>query len=430
MTAYEIIDKTRRKIALSREELAFFVSGCVSGDICDYQASAWLMAVCLNSLTEEEIFFLTEIMRDSGDRMDLSAVSGITADKHSTGGIGDKTTIIIAPICAACGLYTAKMSGRGLGFTGGTIDKLQSIPGFRTELAFDEFISVVNKAGLSIISQSGNLCPADKLFYALRDAIAAVESIPLICASVMSKKLAMGADVLVLDVKAGSGALMKNTQDASELARLMKATAQKAGIACRTVISDMNSPLGSAVGNALEITEAVSLLQGKIKGRLYTLCIRLAAEMLCAAGLGDMPQCIAMAEKSIADGSALSRLALMTELQHGDPRITESTLLLPQAKYSEVLRADRSGYICNTNGAGIGLGALLLGAGRQRKEDKIDPSAGVVMHIQPGDYVSAGEVILTMYSSSVTDFSAAAQKLRESVEISEEKPVEYSIIIE
>lgn len=430
MTAYEIIDKTRRKIALTRNELEFFVKGCMTGDICDYQASAWLMAVCLNSLTEDEIFSLTEIMRDSGDKMDLSGINGITVDKHSTGGVGDKTTIVIAPICAACGVYTAKMSGRGLGFTGGTIDKLQSISGFKTELDFDEFISVVNRAGLSIISQSGNLCPADKFFYALRDATATVESIPLICASVMSKKLAMGADALVLDVKAGSGALMKTNEDALELARLMKMTAQKAGVSCRTVISDMNSPLGNNIGNSLEIVEVIELLQGKVKGRLYELCIRLAAEMLCAAGKGDILKCTQMARQAIENGSAISHLASMIELQHGDPRIIEDLSLLPKARYIESLKAVRSGYISNINGAGVGMGALILGAGRQHKDDDIDPSAGIIMRTQQGDYVKKGDVILEMHSSRVMDFSAAAQKLSESIEISEEKPIKNSIIIE
>lgn len=430
MTAYEIIDKTRLGIPLSRRELEFFVSGCVDGSIRDYQATAWLMAVCINSLTDEEAFQLTEIMRDSGDKTDLSGINGITADKHSTGGIGDKTTLIIAPICAACGIYTAKMSGRGLGFTGGTIDKLLSIPGFCTELAFDEFISVVNRAGLSVISQSGNLCPADKLFYALRDATATVESIPLICASIMSKKLAMGADALVLDVKAGSGALMKSVGDAEKLARLMRMTAEKAGKSCRTVISDMNSPLGRSIGNALEVEEAMALLRGEPSDeRLYALCIRLAAEMLCAAGKGELPCCAEMAEKAVASGRALERFAAMVELQHGDPRITECPSLLPQAKAAAQVRAEKSGYITGIDGAGIGFGALLLGAGRRRKEDSVDYSAGVIMHRQIGDYVAENDELLTMYSSATSDFSEAEAKLLASVRISDIKPEISPVII-
>jgi len=280
----DIISKTKRSEELSDEEIKWLVNSYTSGETADYQMAAWLMAVCLNGLTERETVSLTLAMRDSGDILDLSCIDGVTVDKHSTGGVGDKTSLVIGPVAAACGIKVPKMSGRGLGHTGGTIDKLESISGFRTELPFADFAKIVNTTGFAIISQSGDLCPADKKMYALRNATSAVDSIPLICASIMSKKLALNADCLLLDVKCGSGAFMKTQEDAEKLARLMERVGRAAGKKCRAIVTDMDSPLGNNIGNALEVREAVELLQGKVKGPLYDTCIDLAANMLELAG--------------------------------------------------------------------------------------------------------------------------------------------------
>lgn len=408
MNAVDIINKTKRKIQLTEDEIKYLVNGYTSGEIPDYQMSAWLMAVCLNGLTEEETVALTLAMRDSGDILDLSCIEKITVDKHSTGGVGDKTSMIIGPAAAVCGVAVPKMSGRGLGHTGGTIDKLESISGYRVDVEFDEFADIVNKTGFSIISQSGQLCPADKKIYALRNSTGTVDSIPLICASIMSKKLALNADCLLLDVKWGSGAFMKTPEDAERLGALMEKVGNAAGKKCRAIITDMNTPLGCCIGNSLEIKEAVELLQGKVKGRLYDICIELTANMLELAGKGTISECTAMAQEAIASGKALDILKKTIEMQGGNGNVCDDTSLLPQAKYSHVIYAPFDVEIVSVNAEELGMASLLLGAGRISKDEEIDYAAGIVLEFELGDKISMDAPLMTLYSDTVSDFSEAA----------------------
>ena len=414
MNIIDIINKTKRSIPLTEEEISSLVKKYTVGEIPDHQMSAWLMAVCINGLTEQETFALTIAMRDSGKVVDLDMP--LTVDKHSTGGVGDKTSLIIGPVVAACGVCAAKMSGRGLGHTGGTIDKLESIKGFRTDLPLYEFRDVLKQTGFSIISQSDELCPADKKIYALRNATGTVDSIPLICASIMSKKLAMNADCLLLDVKYGSGAFMKTQEDARKLANLMEKIGTFAGKKCRAVITDMNTPLGNNIGNALEVKEAVELLQGKTKGRLYDVCMELAADMLRLSGKGTLSQCRTMAEEAISSGKALDVLRRTIRLHGGNERICDDVSLLPQAEFSYKVKATEDMKIVSFNTEELGMTSLLLGAGRLEKSDRLDPSAGIVMNCEAGDVLSAGDVIMTLYSSFCSDFSDAAVRALNAVE--------------
>ena len=414
MNIIDVINKTKRSVPLTQEEISYLVTDYTNGKIPDYQMSAWLMAVCLNGLTDEETFALTMAMRDSGKVLHLDIP--LTVDKHSTGGVGDKTSLVIGPIVAACGVCAAKMSGRGLGHTGGTIDKLESINGFRTDLPLEEFQSVLKQTGFSIISQSDELCPADKKIYALRNVTGTVDSIPLICASIMSKKLAMNADCLVLDVKYGSGAFMKTSEDAKKLGELMERIGTFAGKKCKAVITDMNTPLGSNIGNALEVKEAVETLQGKVKGRFYDVCIELATDMLEIAGKGTNTECRAMAEEAVSSGKALDVLRKTIRLQGGDERICDDVSLLPRPEFHYEVRATEDMDIVSFNTEELGMTSLLLGAGRTEKGDRIDPSAGIVMNCSPGDTLSEGDVIMTLYSSFCSDFSNAAVRALNAVE--------------
>lgn len=408
MNIIDIISKTKTHTELSENEIKWLVRNYTSGEIPDYQMSAWLMAVCLSGLTERETLFLTLAMRDSGDILDLSGIDGVTVDKHSTGGVGDKTSLIIAPVVSACGVYVPKMSGRGLGHTGGTIDKLESISGYRTELPFKEFEEIVKRTGFSIISQSENICPADRKIYSLRNATGTVDSIPLICASIMSKKLALNADCIVLDVKYGSGAFMKTESDADKLAVLMESIGKKSGKKCHAHITDMNSPLGKNIGNALEVKEAVEILQGKYKGKLYDLCMELASEMLVIVGKGDYTECRKMAEDAVSSGKALDVLRKTIELHGGDSRVCDDVSLLPQAKYKYEVRAVRDMKITGIDCQEIGMTSVILGAGRLSRNDSIDMSAGIVMNCSAGDCISVDDTIMTLYSSTVSDFSEAS----------------------
>ena len=410
MNAVDIINKTKRKIQLTEDEIKYLVNGYTSGEITDYQMSAWLMAVCLNGLSEEETVSLTLAMRDSGDILDLSCIEKITVDKHSTGGVGDKTSMIIGPAAAACGVAVPKMSGRGLGHTGGTIDKLESISGYRVNVEFGEFADIVNKTGFSIISQSGQLCPADKKIYALRNSTGTVDSIPLICASIMSKKLALNADCLLLDVKCGTGAFMKTPEDARRLGDLMEKVGRAAGKKCRAVVTDMNTPLGCCIGNSLEIKEAIEVLQGKVKGRLYDICIELTANMLELAGKGSIEECSVMAEQAIASGRALEIFKETIELQGGDSRVCDDVELLPKAKYSHVIYAPRDVEIVAVDAEELGMASLILGAGRISKDEEIDYSAGIVLEFEIGDKISMDAPLMTLYSDCVSDFSEAAYR--------------------
>ena len=421
MNIIDIINKTKKSQELSEEEILWLVNGFTKGDIPDYQMSAWLMAVCLNGLTEKETFVLTSAMRDSGDTLKLNIP--FTADKHSTGGVGDKTSLIIGPIVAACGVCVAKMSGRGLGHTGGTVDKLESIDGYRTDLSLEEFESVLKETGFSIISQTGELCPADKKMYALRNATGTVDSIPLICASIMSKKLATNTNCLVLDVKYGSGAFMKNKSDAEKLAKLMEKVGKSAGKKCKAVVTDMDSPLGRNIGNALEVREAVKILQGRGKGKLYDICIELAADMLELAGKGTNGECRRMAEEAVSSGKALDILRRTIKLHGGNEKICDDTSLLPQPQLKYEIRATKDMEILGFNCEELGMTSVLLGAGRLNKNDKIDMSAGIVMNCEIGDHLNADDVIMTLYSTVCSDFSDAAVRALNAVKFKiTEKP--------
>lgn len=408
MNVIDIINKTKKSYELTDTEIRWIVENYTNGGISDYQMSAWLMAVCINGLTEREAFTLTMAMRDSGETLDFSRLGKITADKHSTGGVGDKTSLIIAPVVASCGVAMPKMSGRGLGHTGGTIDKLESISGYRTELPFYEFSETVRKTGFSIISQSGNLCPADKKIYSLRNTTGTVDSIPLICASIMSKKLALNADCILLDVKCGSGAFMKTRSDAEKLAVLMEKVGKSAGKKCRAVVTDMDSPLGNNIGNALEVKEAIEILQGKYKGRLYDVCMELTADILELAEKGTLEECRRLAENAVSSGKALEVFRETVRLHGGDCRICDDVSLLPQPRYSYEVRAVHDMKILGINSEEIGMTSLILGAGRLKKDDTIDMSAGIVMNCTAGDCISVDDTIMTLYSSTVSDFSEAS----------------------
>lgn len=422
MTMYELISKKKHGAELSAEEINWFVAGYVSGSIPDYQASAWLMAVCFSSLSDRETADLTMAMARSGD-MQKPGLDGFCADKHSTGGVGDKTTLITAPIVAACGVYVPKMSGRGLGHTGGTIDKLESIPGFNTSLSYDDFISVVKKAGFAVAGQTGTLVPADKKLYALRNATATVDSIPLICSSIMSKKLATGADGIVLDVKTGDGAFMKTEEDAEKLAEAMVRVGRLAGRKCSAVLTDMNKPLGKAVGNSLEVIEAIEALKGNAPPDLLEVSLTLAAEMLSLAGKGTHEECLAMAESTLKSGKALERLRYMIELQGGNNRVAEDYSLFMQPKRSKEVFAAADGFISGISCEHTGMISLKLGAGRKTKESEIDPSAGIVFDRTVGDAVKKGDRIAVLYTSTDCDLEEIAEEFGKVITVSSEKPV-------
>lgn len=427
----ECIRKTKQHIPLTADEIAALVRGITKEPLIpDYQLSAWLMAVCLNGLTDAETAALTMSMRDSGQTMHWEMLDGPVADKHSTGGVGDKTTLILAPIAAACGVYMPKMSGRGLGHTGGTIDKLESIPGFSTALDPAAFLKQVQEIGFAVAMQTGDLAPADKKLYALRDVTETVDSIPLICASIMSKKLATGADHILLDVKVGSGAFMKNDADASELARLMLAAAKADGRDCTAVLTDMDRPLGMCIGNALEVREAIEVLRGDTDNDLGALCLTLAAELLQMAGRGDAAACRRMAEQAVSSGAALERLRRMIEAQGGDPRVTEDLSRLPQPLCSRTVKAPQSGWISAMYSEQIGRASVLLGAGRMTKSDPIDPAAGIVLSVKPGDAVQQGDPLMTLYAAKESQLDEAEAKLGGAVVLAETQPAPQPLIHE
>jgi len=424
----EIIRKKRNSLSLTKKEIEFFAFGAADGSIKDYQISALLMAICFNGLDERETLDLTDAMARSGDMADLSAINGITGDKHSTGGVGDKTTLVVAPIVASCGVKIAKMSGRGLGHTGGTVDKLESIPGFKTSLETDEFISIVNECGICVAGQSGKLCPADKKLYALRDATETVDNMSLIASSIMSKKLAGGADCIVLDVKCGSGAFMKDEESAKMLAEKMVEIGRGAGRKIAALITDMDTPLGKNIGNSLEITEAVETLKGNGPDDLTEICILLAAKLLELAGKGDFAECQLLAKSKIADGSALNKLCEMVTLQGGDADYIRNTDKFEISSFSFDVKAGNSGFITNMNAEGIGLVCVELGAGRKTKEDDIDHSAGIILHKKTGDKVEKDDIIATLLCSDESLLKSASIQFKESVTILTDKPVSKPLL--
>ncbi len=397
MTMVDIILKKRSGAALTEEEIRYFISGYTAGEIPDYQASALLMAICLQGMTDRETVVLTKAMAESGETLDLSLFSGLSADKHSTGGVGDKTTLIVAPIVASCGVKVAKMSGRGLGHTGGTVDKLESIPGYRTTLPAEDFLRQTEAVGIAVIGQTKNLAPADKKLYALRDVTGTVESIPLITSSIMSKKLAAGAETIVLDVKVGSGAFMKTVESAEALARAMVGIGRAAGRRMAAILTDMNTPLGYAVGNALEVREAASVLRCEQKGDIRDVSLRLAAEMIALALGISAEEGLHRATEALESGDAYKTMLRWIGAQGGDCRyITgEASFSFPEA-YTVV--APHEGYIASMDTLMIGNVALLLGAGRRIKEDTIDPVAGILLCRKTGDYVRKGEPLAQLYT--------------------------------
>lgn len=430
MRMYDLIAKKKAGKTLTREELRALVQGVTDGSIADYQLAAWLMAVCFQGMTDEEVGDLTLEMANSGEQADLSAIDGCKVDKHSTGGVGDKTTLIITPLVASCGVKVAKMSGRGLGFTGGTIDKLLAIPGFQTDLLTERFFTLMNTVGAAIISQTGNLAPADKKIYALRDVTATVDSIPLIASSIMSKKLAAGSDAILLDVKCGSGAFMKTPEEAKKLAERMVAIGTHAGRKTAALITDMDVPLGEAVGNALEVAEALEVLHGKGSADLREICLELSAGMLILAGKGDRETCLALAEQALAGGAALEKFAEMVRAQGGDDGVVYHPERLPQAAYRLELLAEADGFVAHMDTEGCGIASMMLGAGRQKKEDTLDLSAGILLHRRTGDAVQKGDRVATLLANEERLLPPALQRLRDCYTWTTEKPSVMPLVLD
>ena len=419
MRMYDLIVKKKRGETLTDEEISFFVSGVTDGSIPDYQTSALLMAICFNSMTDEECASLTYHMMHSGGTVDLSSLPN-TADKHSTGGVGDKTSLIIAPTAACVGLTAAKMSGRGLGHTGGTIDKLESVPGFSTDLSTEEFMNQVREIGAAIVGQTANLAPADKKLYALRDVTATVDSIPLIASSIMSKKLAAGAETIVLDVKYGSGAFMKTPEDAVRLAETMTAIGRANGRKVAALITDMDFPLGANIGNSLEVIEAVEVLRGNLKGDLYTVSVELCANMLSLSKNMPMEEARREVEEAIASGRAYRKFLQWMSAQGGDTSYIEENRL-PVGRFSCEVPAPADGYLISLDAEKVGYSACILGAGRLTKDDTPDLSAGIVLRKQRGDSVKAGEALAVLYTSDESRLEAAAAQFIDGAVILAEK---------
>ena len=428
MRMQDLIEKKKNGISHMKEELRFIVDGAVDGSIPDYQLSAWLMAVCFRGMSDGELADLTELMASSGDTVDLSALGARTVDKHSTGGVGDKTTLIIAPLVASLGGIVAKMSGRGLGFTGGTIDKLESIPHVRTELSDEEFFRILGENGVCIAGQSGNLTPADKKLYALRDVTATVDSVPLIASSVMSKKLATGAKSIVLDVKTGNGAFMKDIDGAATLAEKMIAVGRAHGRNMRAILTNMNIPLGNAVGNALEVKEAVAILSGRGPRDLREICLVLATQMLLLAVGGDENEIRRRCERALDDGTALSKWMETVGKQGGDASYIENPESFPTAGEIFAVKAEADGFVASMDCALIGKTATLLGAGREKKGDPIDMAAGVVLEKKTGDFVRAGEVLAYLHTNRREKLGEAERMYRSALAFSE-SPVEREPLI-
>ncbi len=429
MRMYDIIQHKRDNKELSGEEIQFFVEEYTAGNIPDYQAAALAMAIFFNGMTPEETAALTLAMAHSGDVMDLSPIKGVKVDKHSTGGVGDKTSLVLGPMVAALGVPVAKMSGRGLGHTGGTIDKLESFPGFQTGIPEQEFFDNVNRIGIAIAGQTGNLAPADKKLYALRDVTATVESIPLIASSIMSKKIAAGADVIVLDVKVGSGAFMKDEESAVKLADTMVRIGDNVGKKTMAVVSDMDEPLGYAVGNALEVKEAIDTLAGNGPQDLYELCLELGSHMV--AGAGKAQNCAEAKEMlagTIKDGSALRKLAELVEAQGGNPEAVYDTELLPKASIEYEYRADTKGYVSRIVCDIVGTSAMVLGGGRENKDSVIDLSVGIVLEAKKGAYVHKGDVLARFYANDENKLSDAVKRFADAYVIEDTKPAGSRLI--
>lgn len=432
MNMNAIIVKKRDGGKLTEEEIRWFISEYTAGNIPDYQAAALLMAIYFRKMDEEETFVLTDAMRTSGDTVDLSAIKGIKVDKHSTGGVGDKVTLIVGPLAAACGVPVAKMSGRGLGFTGGTVDKLESIPGFKTTVEPEEFFSQVEKIGIAVIGQSGQIAPADKKLYALRDVTGTVANLSLISSSIMSKKLAAGSDAIILDVKCGKGAFMEDQESAEELAEMMCKIGNAAGKKTVAVITDMNQPLGRAVGNSLEVFEAYDTLKGMGPSDITELSLHIAGIMIYLGGKANTPdEGFAKAKEAMENGSGLKKFRELITAQGGSLDMFDyhdASNSIPVADLQEDIIAERAGFVYEINAQTIGLSSQYTGAGRKVKEDDIDPFAGVLLFKKVGDKVQAGEKLATFYSSDSKKLAHAIEKAQTAFVISDEEPEKAALI--
>ena len=427
----ELIEKKRDGFTHTKEEIEFIIRGVTDGSMPDYQLTAWMMAVCFRGMTDEETAYLTDAMMHSGDVVDLSDLEGVKVDKHSTGGVGDTTTLIVAPLVAACGGTVAKVSGRGLAHSGGTLDKLESVPGVSVEKSLDEFKRIVRKTGLCVIGQSGNLDPADKRMYALRDVSGTVPSIPLIASSIMSKKLASGAEAIVLDVKTGGGAFMRTVDEARKLASLMVKIGRHLGRNTVAVITDMDRPLGMAVGNGLEMREAIEGLTGKIpyNDPLMQVSFVLAGRLLMLSNIAStQEEAEIMLKKAVEDGSGFTRLRSMLEEMGGDVRYVDDPNLLVRTKRIVPIYTDRTGYIKKLDAKSIGLAALLLGAGREKAGDTVDPAVGILMKKRCGDRIEKDEPIAYMYVNDETNLDEAVSKLVNAVCVADEKPEDEALV--
>ncbi len=429
MRMYDIIQKKRNGGELTDAEIQWVIDGYVKGEIPDYQVAALCMAIYFKGMNLAETTALTFAIRDSGDRLDFSDIQGIRADKHSTGGVGDKTSLVVMPIVASLGVKVAKMSGRGLGHTGGTVDKLDAIPGFNTSLSVEEFKKTVNEIGVCIVGQSASLAPADKLLYALRDVTATVDSLPLIVSSIMGKKLAADDDCIVLDVKTGSGAFMKTVEKSRELAEWMVEIGKRAGKKVCALITDMDRPLGYNIGNSLEVVEAIETLQGKGPEDLTELCIALAAHILLLADKGDYAACEKMVKDTIANGKGLQTFADMVAAQGGDREWILHPEKFPTAKYCYEVRAQEDGYIIGVDTEGYGVASLLLGAGRNTMEDVIDPAAGIKLVKKTGDFVQKGDVIAVLYSEKESGFASSESRLLAATKLGKNAPKQQPLIL-
>ncbi len=430
MRMYDIIQKKRDGGTLNQAEIEWFIQGYSNGEIPDYQAAALCMAIYFRGMNLEETAALTFAVRDSGERLNFSDIHGLRVDKHSTGGVGDKTSLIVAPVVASLGVKVAKMSGRGLGHTGGTIDKLESSEGFCTDIPVGKFKKIVNEIGIAIVGQNATLAPADKLLYALRDVTATVDSLPLIVSSIMGKKLAADDDCIVLDVKTGSGSFMKTPEKSRELAEWMVEIGKRAGKRMRALITDMDRPLGNAIGNALEVVEAIETLQGKGPADLTELCIALSAHILNLAEKGSYAECERMAKEAIENGSALQTFAKMAAAQGGNAEWVLHPELFPKAKFSVEVKSPVSGYIVGVDTESYGVASLLLGAGRNTKEDKIDMAAGIRLCKKTGDYVNAGDTLAVLYSEKESAFEVAKERLLRATKIETQPPKNEPLILD
>lgn len=430
MRMYDIIQKKRDGNPLTEAEIKWVIEGYTKGEIPDYQVAALCMAIYFRGMNLEETTALTFAVRDSGEKLDFSEIKGLRVDKHSTGGVGDKTSLVVTPIVASLGVKVAKMSGRGLGHTGGTIDKLEAIPGFRTDIPIDEFKKIVNEVGIAIVGQSAELAPADKLLYALRDVTATVDSLPLIVSSIMGKKLAADDDCIVLDVKTGSGSFMKTLEESKNLASWMVEIGKRAGKRMRALITDMDRPLGYAIGNSLEVIEAIETLKGNGPADLTELCIALAAHILCLAEKGSYAECEKMAKEAIENRSGLQMFADMVAAQGGNADWILHPENFPKAAYNYEVKAREDGYIIGVDTESYGVASLLLGAGRNTKEDVIDPTAGIMLCKKTGDFVKKGEVLAILYSGKQTGFAASEERLLQATKMGKTAPSQAPLILD